>query len=71
MKCFLSALLYAVAIAAAQGRSVQQQVSPGDTKAPAPAASAAPGNRSFTSSIEATKITNVTIMTGFLDALGE
>ena len=71
MKCFLSALLYAVAIAAAQGRTLHQAAATEDRYAPAPAASKAAGNWSFTSSIEATKITNVTIMTGFLDTLGE
>lgn len=71
MKRFLSAMLCALAIAAAEGDTVQQAANTGDRNAPAPAASKAAGNSSFTSSIEATKITNVTIMTGFLDALGE
>jgi hypothetical protein len=64
MKHFLSALLCALAFAAAQGAEVATSLPP--------AAANANNNRTFASSIEAAQIPrNVTFMTAILDGLGE
>jgi hypothetical protein len=81
MKSFLPALLCVLAIAAAQGRSIQQTdpVAPApapdatanETLAPAPAPNTT-ANGTFASSIEAAnRAANVTFMTALLDAWGE